>query len=112
MTTLAPKPEWAPAIWTNKRGDAFIQFTDGNVIRFDKTEGGLAKVLKLCPCVEDQPGYVTGRSNLSDHKLKKPIKMSKATERKRMLQNAPEERRSKLADLISRRRELIKEEKK
>ena len=109
MTTIAPKPDWAPSIWRDKRKNVFLQFRDGQVMRLDATSAALDKALQLFPCVEDQQGYVTGRGNIADHVLRKPIKFSKKTERLRKLQRLPEKRRSILSDII--KRGQVKEDK-
>jgi len=70
------------------------------VLAFDSTEGGLGKLLKLIPFVEDQVGYVTGKGNVADHILRKPIRVAKKTERKRKMQQLSPERKSRLAELV------------
>jgi len=102
MTTVAPKPDWAPSVWRSRSSlKLFAQFGQ-DVLAFDATEGGLSKLLKLIPFVEDQPGFVTGRQNVADHILRKPIKLSRKTERLRKMQRLPERRKSILADLVKR----------
>lgn len=108
MTTVAPKPDWAPSIWKDSRGKIYAQFGQ-DVLCFDATDGGLGKLLKLIPAIEGQPGYITGRQNVADHILKKPIKVAKATERKRLLKKLSPERRERLA--MARIRMGIKESK-
>ena len=110
MTTLAPKPDWAPSVWRSKSSlKLFAQFNGGDVLCFDATDGGLSALLKLIPCVEDQLGYVSGKQNITDHVLRKPIKLSKKTERLRKLQRLPEKRKSILADLV--KKANVKEDK-
>jgi hypothetical protein len=107
MTTIAPKPDWAPSVWRSKSSlKLFAQFGQ-DVLAFEATEGGLSKLLKLIPFVEDQPGFVSGRQNVADHILRKPIKLTKKTENKRKLQQLSTERKGKLVDLI--RRANVKE---
>jgi hypothetical protein len=108
MTTIAPKPNWAPAVWKDSRGSIFAQFGQ-DVLRFEATEGGLGKLLKLIPTIEGQPGYISGKQNVADHVLRKPIKIAMETERKRVLRNLTPERRQRLKDLI--RKSGIKESK-
>jgi hypothetical protein len=108
MTTIAPKPDWAPAVWKDSRGKIYAQFGQ-DVLCFEYTEGGLGKLLKLIPAIEGQPGYITGRQNVADHVLRKPIKIAKETERKRVLRNLTPERRQMLKDMI--RKSGIKESK-
>src|SRR5215469_4707587 len=109
MTTLAPKPDWAPSVWRSKSSlKLFAQFGQ-DVLAFDATEGGLSALLKLIPYVEDQPGYVTGRQNVADHVLRKPIKLSKKTERIRKMQKLPAKRKSILSDLV--KKANVKEDK-
>jgi hypothetical protein len=99
MTDLAPKPDWAPSVWRDKRGSIYAQFGQ-DVLRFEATEGGLGKLLKLIPAIEGQPGFVSGRGNIADHVLKKPIKVAKKTERERIIKSMSPERREKLRALI------------
>lgn len=99
MTTIAPKPDWAPAIWRDNQGHVFVQFGQ-DVLRFDYTENALGKILKLIPAIESQPGYISGRQNIADHVLKKPIRLAKKTERERILKNMPQKRRELLRELI------------
>lgn len=109
MTTIAPKPDWAPSVWRSKSSlKLFAQFGQ-DVLAFDATEGGLSALLKLIPYVEDQPGYVSGRQNVADHILRKPIKLAKKTERLRKLQRLEPKRKSLLADLI--KKANVKEDK-
>jgi hypothetical protein len=109
MRDIAPKPDWAPAIWRSRSSlKLFAQFGQ-DVLAFDATEGGLSKLLKLIPFVEDQPGYVTGRQNVADHVLRKPINLSKKTERKRKMAQLSQERKSRIAELI--KKANVKEDK-
>ena len=108
MTTIAPKPEWAPSIWRDSRGNMYAQFGQ-DVLRFEYTDGGLSKLLRLIPAIEAQPGYISGGQNIADHVLRKPIKVSAKTERERTLRNLGPERRQILKDLI--RKSGIKENK-
>ena len=96
-----PPPEWAPRVWMDKRNNVFIMFRDGSVLRIDATEGALGKALKVFPKVEDQPGYVSGRQNIVDHVLKKPIKVAKTTERQRLVKSMSPERKSMIRNLPS-----------
>ena len=108
MSTLAPKPSWAPSIWRDSRGNMYAQFGQ-DVLRFEYTDGGLNKLLRLIPAIEAQPGYISGGQNIADHVLRKPIKVSAKTERERTLRNLGPERRQILKDLI--RKSGIKENK-
>jgi len=100
MANLAAKPYWAPSVWRSKSSlKLFAQFGQ-DVLVFDATEGGLSKLLKMIPFVEDQLGYVTGRQNIADHVLKKPIKLTKQGERKRRAQNMDPKRKSLIHDLM------------
>ena len=109
MTTL-DRPTWILGLWRSRgSGKVYAQLPSGDVLVFDATENALGKILKLALCVEDQPGYVTGRQNVADHVLKKPIKVSKKTESKRKMQALSQERRSRLADLI--KKHNVKEDK-
>jgi hypothetical protein len=102
MTTIAPKPDWAPSVWRSKSSlKLFAQFGQ-DVLAFDATEGGLGKLLKMIPFVEDQPGFISGRQNVADHILRKPIKLGKKTERLRKMQKLEPKRRSILASLVKR----------
>src|SRR5215472_4883698 len=101
MTTLASKPDWAPSVWRSKAGKLFAQFGQ-DVLAFDATDGGLSKLLKLIPYVEDQPGFISGRQNIADHVLRKPIKIAERTKRLRKMQKLEPKRKSLLADLIKR----------
>ena|SRR5215471_14751207 len=108
MTTIAAKPDWAPAVWRDSRGNMYAQFGQ-DVLRFEYTDGGLNKLLKLIPTVEGQPGYISGGQNVADHVLRKPIKVSAKTERERLLRRQPPERRQMVKELI--RKSGIKENK-
>lgn len=103
MTTIAPKPDWAPAVWRDSRGNMFAQFGQ-DVLRFDYTEGGLHKLLKLIPAIEGQPGYISGGQNIADHVLAKPKRIKYASktkdERRKVLESLGDERREMLKELI------------
>lgn len=68
MTSLAPAPDWAPRIWQDG-SSIYIQFPSGLVQRFAFTEGGLSRVLKLLPKVQDQVGFLSGGQNIADKVL-------------------------------------------
>jgi hypothetical protein len=78
-----------------------MQFPSGDVMRFDATDGGLGKALKLIPYVEHQKGFVTGRGNIADHVTRKPVKIAKETERRRIVKSMSPERRSMIRGLPS-----------
>jgi len=99
MAKVTEMPNWAPRVWRTKGGKLFALFGHDQVM-FDATDGGLGKLLKLIPFIEDQPGYISGRQNIADHVLSKPIKVSKQSERKRRAQNMDPKRKSLIHDLM------------
>jgi hypothetical protein len=108
MAEVIEMPQWAPRVWRTKGGKLFALFGH-DAVAFDATDNGLSKLLKMIPYIEDQPGYISGRQNIADHILKKPIKMSKQTERKRRAQNMDPKRKSLIHDLA--RKYGVKEDK-
>jgi hypothetical protein len=103
MTTVAPKPPWAPSVWKNTRGEIFAQFEDGHVLKFIATEGGLSKLLKLVPCVEAQPGYISGHSNF-ERVTSKKIKIARKTASRREVVKASDEQRRAADEVIKKMR--------
>lgn len=103
MTTIAPKPDWAPAIWRDNQGKIYVQFGQ-DVLRFDYTADALGKILKLLPAVEAQPGFVSGGQNIADQTLAKKTSnkpsISRKLDRQKILKAASAERRAKFRELF------------
>jgi hypothetical protein len=84
------KPEFCPYIYSDGV-KLFLEF-DNFVLDFVFSEAGLHKALKHVPNVARQPGYVSGKSNLSNGlKRKLPeVKIARKTKSDRAAKALPE----------------------
>lgn len=76
------KPSFAPRIYRDHRY-LYLELADGQqTLRFEFTDDGLHKALKLIPSITDQPGYLSGGANIFDRIVidkMKNVKVDKAT---------------------------------
>lgn len=93
-------PAFAPKIWTDGRW-LFAEFPsigpkDGFIVKYEKTDGGLAKILALTPTIVGQPGYVNPVQEVATKLMKDkiltsaPAGMTKYQARQRHLRSIPQ----------------------
>lgn len=98
-------PSFAPRIYHDARY-IYLEFPpkDGNpatCVRFEKSDDGLNKALKLIPNITLDPGYVSGGANIADKLLTKGkiARISQETTRKRQSLNLPQSLKDKAAEI-------------
>lgn len=82
MTNLCPAPQFAPRLWHDGQS-IFLQLSDNlQVLRFDYSDNGLHKALKLIPRCQTHGVQVVNAGNFASKALRP--KIAKATAQARL----------------------------
>lgn len=95
MTKTKPTPPPSPIIYRDHRA-IYLEFPT-YALRFEFTQGGLAKALQHVPLVPTAFGHLTGGSNVMSKVLPK---VAKATKRKREILNISVEAHASAIEIV------------